>query len=98
MRACGSQERPLRKVYYSSSSRLPRKGKEEVDKKCVCVVSSHLTWTSALWMNQPGSHRRKVTQNFSAFLLRCLRLNFSRENDSAVPFSLSSTVKSNFVY
>ena len=36
--------------------------------QCVCVV----IWTSDLWMQQPGSHRRKVTQDFSAFLLRCL--------------------------
>ena len=28
----------------------------------VCVLSSHLFWTSGLWTYQPGSHRRKVTQ------------------------------------
>ena len=40
---------------------------------CVyCVLSSPLFWTSDLWMHQPGSHRRKVTQGFSTFLLRCL--------------------------
>ena len=48
------------------------------------------------WTYQPGSHRRKVTQDFSfTFLLRCVPLFFSREG-----FSLSfpsSTVKSNFV-
>ena len=26
---------------------------------CVCVMSSHLFWTSGLWTYQPGSHRRK---------------------------------------
>ena len=26
----------------------------------VCVLSSHLFWTSDLWTHQPGSHRRKV--------------------------------------
>ena len=31
---------------------------------------------SGLWTYQPGSHRRKVTQDFSTFLLRCLDLFF----------------------
>ena len=26
---------------------------------CVCVLSSHLFWTSGLWTHQPESHRRK---------------------------------------
>ena len=43
---------------------------------CVCVLSSHLSWTSGLWTYQPGSHWRKVTQDFSStfllqFLLTC---------------------------
>ena len=48
------------------------------------------------WTYQPGSHRRKVTQDFSStFLLRCVPF-FSREGFShSFP---SSTVKSNFVY
>ena len=37
-----------------------------------CVLSSHLFWTSGLWTYQPGSHRRKVIQDFSTFPLRCL--------------------------
>ena len=47
------------------------------------------------WTYQPGSHRRKVTQEFSsAFLLRCVPQLFSREGfDHPFP---SSTVKSNF--
>ena len=28
-----------------------------------CVLSSHLFWTSGPWTYQPGSHRRKVTQD-----------------------------------
>ena len=32
---------------------------------CVCVLSSHLFWTSDLWTHQPGPHRRKVTQDNS---------------------------------
>ena len=36
------------------------------------VLSFHLFWTSDLWTHQPRSHRRKVTQNFSTFLLRGL--------------------------
>ena len=49
-----------------------------------------------LWTYQPGLHKRKVTQDFSTFLRRCLpyfstRVGFSRS------FS-SSTVNSNFVY
>ena len=62
----------------------------------VCVLSSHLFWTSDLWTHQPGSHRRKVTQDFSTFLLRCLPQFLWREGFSR-PFS-SSTVKSIFVY
>ena len=62
---------------------------------CVCcVLSFHLFWTSGLWTYQPGSHRRKVTQDFSTFLLRCLSF-FSREGFSrSFP---SSTVKSIFL-
>ena len=39
---------------------------------CVCVLSSHLFWTSGVWTNQPGSHRRNATRDFSIFLQRCL--------------------------
>ena len=28
------------------------------------VLSSNLFWTSGLWTYQPGSHRRKATQDF----------------------------------
>ena len=53
---------------------------------CVCVIliySGH----QVRWMYQPGSHRRKITQDFSStFLLRCM------------PLFLSSTVKLNCVY
>ena len=61
------------------------------------MLSSHLFWTSDLWTHQPGSHRRKATQDFSStFLLRCLPSFLSREGFSySFP---SSTVKSNFVY
>ena len=63
---------------------------------CVCVLSSHLFWTSELWTYQPGSHRRKVTQGFSTFLLRCLPQLLWREGfGRSFP---SSTVKSNFVF
>ena len=46
------------------------------------------------WTYQPGSHRRKVAQDFSStFLLRCVPLFFSREGfRRSFP---SSTVKSN---
>ena len=38
-----------------------------------------------LWTHQPGSHRRKVAQDFStSFCGACL--NFSREKDSDVTF------------
>ena len=39
----------------------------------VCLFSSYLFWTSSsLDVPQPGSHRRKVTQDFSStVLLRC---------------------------
>ena len=68
----------------------------------VCVLSSHLFWTSGLWTYQPGSHR-KVTQDFSSiFLLRCLPYFLSREGFSRSSFLSRSfppsTVKSNFVW
>ena len=49
------------------------------------------------WTYQPGSHRRKVSQDFSStFFLRCVPQFFSREGFShSFP---SSAVKSNFVY
>ena len=38
------------------------------------ILSSQLFWTSVLvlWTHQPGSHRRKVKQDFPTSLLRCL--------------------------
>ena len=49
------------------------------------------------WTYQPGSHRSKVTQDFSStFFLRCMSY-FSREKDSAIPFPRRPW-KSNFVY
>ena len=64
----------------------------------VCVLSSHFFWTSGLWRYQPGSHRRKVTQEEGhtggrshrisppSFCGACL--DFYREKDSAIPFPL----------
>ena len=54
----------------------------------MCMLSPHLFWTSDLWTHHPGSHRRKVTQDFFTFL--------SREGLNR-PLPLS-TVKLNFVY
>ena len=40
---------------------------------CVCVFSSHSFWTSSSLDVPAGSHRRKVTQDFSStFFLRCV--------------------------
>ena len=63
---------------------------------CVCFLpinSGH----QVRWTYQPGSHRRKVTHDFSStFFLRCVPSFFSREGFSrSFP---SSTAKSNFVY
>ena len=60
----------------------------------VCFLPIH-SGHQVRWTYQPGSHRRKVTQDFSsAFLLRCVPSFFSREGFShSFP---SSTVKSNF--
>ena len=61
---------------------------------CVCFLPIH---SGHQWTYQPGSHRRKVTQDFSStFFLRCVPLFFSREGFSH-PFP-SSTVKSSYVY
>ena len=62
---------------------------------CVCFLPIH-SGHQVRWTYQPGSHRRKVTQDFSStFFLRCVPEFFSREGFSH-PFP-SSTVKSNFV-
>ena len=63
---------------------------------CVCFLPLH-SGHQLRWTYQPGSHRRKVTQDFSSiFFLRCVPEFFSREGFShSFP---SSTVKSNFVY
>ena len=51
----------------------------------VCFLPIH-SGHQVRWTYQPGSHRRKVTQDFSStFFLRCV-LYFSREKDSAIPF------------
>ena len=64
---------------------------------CVCFLPIH-SGHQVCWTYQPGSHRRKVTQNFSStFFLRCVS-QFSREKDSAIDSFPSSTVKSEFVY
>ena len=62
----------------------------------VCFIDIY-SGRQVRWMYQPGSHRRKVTQDLSCtFLLRCVPLFFSREGfNRSFP---SSTVKSNFVY
>ena len=59
----------------------------------VCFYSGHQTCGRT---SRGHTDRRKVTQDSSTFLLRCLPSFFSREGFSR-PF-LSSTVKPNFVY
>ena len=63
---------------------------------CVCFLPIH-SGHQDRWTYQPGSHRRKVTQDFSStFFLRFVPSFFSREGFShSFP---SSTAKSNFVY
>ena len=58
---------------------------------CVCVLSSHLSWTSDMWTRQPGSHR--ISPPFSCDAC----LPFSSREGFNHPFP-SSIVKSNFVY
>ena len=62
---------------------------------CVCFLPIHSGY-QVRWTYQPGSHRRKVTQDFpSTFFLRCVPYFFSREGFShSFP---SSTVKSIFL-
>ena len=54
------------------------------DEDVFFVFSSHSSGLQ--WTYQPGSHRKKVTQDFHppSFCGACL--NFSREKDSAIPF------------
>ena len=62
---------------------------------CVCFLPIH-SGHQVRWTYQSGSHRRKVTQDFSSTFLRCVPSFFSRERFShSFP---SSTVKSNVVY
>ena len=61
----------------------------------MCVICYHPIYSGrqACERTRPGSQRRKVTQDFSTFLLPCLLQFFSREGFSrSFP---SSTVKSN---
>ena len=75
--------------------RYRRSGRSDELSIMLCVLSSHLFWTSGLCTYQPGSHRKKVTNDFSILLLRCTPYFFSREGLSH-PFP-SSTAKANFV-
>ena len=52
---------------------------------CVCFLPIH-SGHRVRWTYQPGSHRRKVTQNFHPPYFCGACLNFSREKDSAFPF------------
>ena len=52
----------------------------------LCVVIPFILDVRLVDAPPAGSHRRKVTQDLSAFLLRCACHNFSPEKDSAVPF------------
>ena len=62
----------------------------------VCFLPIHFRH-QVRWTYQPGSHRRKVTQDFSStFFLRCVPYFFSREGFSHS--FLSSTVKSNLEF
>ena len=69
---------------------------------CVCVFCHLISFGRRTYERTSRghtggrSHRRKVTQDFSTFFLRCLPSFLSREGFSR-PFP-SSTVKSNFVY
>ena len=88
-------KRTINKLGYSSSFLRPTTWCAYTCTYALLIVfSSHFFWTSGLWTNQPGSHRRKITQNFSSiFLPWCLLYFFSREGFSrSFP---SSTVKSN---
>ena len=60
-----------RKGRYDSRRWVQVPGDERV---CVCVCVCFLPIHSGLqWTYQPGSHRKKVTQDFpSTFFLRCL--------------------------
>ena len=63
----------------------------------LCLVTPFF-WTPDLWTQQPGSHRRNVSQDLSTTFLvvRCLAYFLSREGFSrSFP---SSTVKSNVFY
>ena len=60
---------------------------------CVCVFLPIHSGHQVRWTYQPGSHRRKVTHDFSSTFLRCVPYFFSREGFShSFP---SSTVRSN---
>ena len=60
----------------------------------VCVLSSHLFWTSGLWTYQPRSHRISHPPSFCGAYLK-----FSRERKiHPFVFLLAATVESNHVY
>ena len=72
--------------YASASIVLKKYWKLSLPEQIRHVLSSHIFWTSDLRTHQPGSPRRKVTQDFSTFLLRCLPYFLSREKNLVVPF------------
>ena len=67
--------------------------KNKCQEMCVVCFLPICSGRQVRWMYQPGSHRRKITPDFSStFLLRRMPLFFLREGFSR--FFPSSTVKS----
>ena len=71
---------------------------ESVDHMCVCFLPIH-SGHQVRWTYQPGSHRRKVTRDFSStFFLRCVPYFFSREGFSdSFPSSVDHIVERNML-
>ena len=87
---------PFAGVELTSQRVRGLRGTSELPGRPECVFLPIYSGHQVRWTYQPGSHRRKVTQDFSCtFLLRYVPKFFSREGfSSSFP---SSAVKSNFV-
>ena len=60
----------------------------EMNSVCVCVLLSHLLWTSGLWDEPAGVTQEEGSHRISPPSICSACLNFPREKGSAVPFPL----------
>ena len=75
----------LHNVRSTSDDNSNSQSRNSVKCVCVCFIPIH-SGHQVRWTYQPGSHRRKVTQDFHSPSFCGACLDFSRRKDSAIPF------------